>query len=867
LKALAEKGKSQDVDLEEDEKEEKKRTLDNLVTDTRLVAYTSNDPVLVRVLPQVVRPNKQMAMRFQSMADINPPEVFMTTPRKTSWATAILGGLIVASVFAGIFATSTAAFLFVVSRLRDFMNTGSDIKQIGGIAVNFVNAFQRVANAPLNAMNWFLGAAEAGQGVAGAVLAASVDKALIKLSFITDAITSARWGGSIAWKAARGTIALEKQKNELNFATGKVYMRARNAARGVPVASALDAARAALKRIAKQVSDRKGALRGMEDASSVFLTESGERFRFLQFYSPSDFARALVKSNPLYTAYEWKAVPYNTALTLLPPTDVTVAMYEAEELRSVKLTRAVEISTGASNGLTPKVPSDISAKAAYDELLAAVKLGRVPFQGEHLMGSAGQTAARLAGLAVKLLDASYSTRAGITLVKGDDALWSCFAGGIAARILVRHLSVFETADRQLRQTAPAAALDLSLQAWTRTQRSIVDAFLKALTSEASEGLKREREMMNGTMGRRVSLGPTLREMCKDATHSYERVRAMAGALWGIASLACASSAFTLFSERTEEARTFVTQATTAARAMKDQADLNPPKIDQNRLVSDAAWASRRVDPPLQRTGIRSVATLDDITNQLSGLEVTDASHVYYCPMGSRLDSLPSNNPFGIDVLGRRLVWLSMFAEALDHVHHSKVADGALKDNTGVITTYFADDTQRTGYGRHPLAVVSKNDAVYVPLARHNSREQRSVVIDDPDPGATLATAVGALSQDLVLANDIVQEHVEKMRIYAFNTERLLNGLALAIQMHRTIKRVRVQLKGYQDVVSLAIAITLLRGETAALVPDLEVELLGAQSVVAKPYLDTMNQAHSVCLAAGKAGVKAATLTEVCLCML
>ena len=63
-----------------------------------------------------------------------------------------------------------------------------------------------------------------------------------------------------------------------------------------------------------------------------------------------------------------------------------------------------------------------------------------------MLQSAALRELSLAQAASSILQAAYGSSAGVTVVAGDDAIWTCLPAGVAARIALRHLPLFERAE-------------------------------------------------------------------------------------------------------------------------------------------------------------------------------------------------------------------------------------------------------------------------------------------------------------------------------------------------------------------------------------------------------------------------------------
>jgi hypothetical protein len=150
--------------------------------------------------------------------------------------------------------------------------------------------------------------------------------------------------------------------------------------------------------------------------------------------------------------------------------------------------------------------------------------------------------------------------------------------------------------------------------------------------------------------------------------------------------------------------------------------------------------------------------------------------------------------------------------------------------------------------------------VDVTLSAHGTRAWSSATTSTLSQDSTLVEAIVLLDNPNVDTSGISLAS-GRMRSFAFNSERLLNALALAVQTTASNPGVVVLLPaaGSEDVVSTSLAMVLLESETNSLAQGLEVVVSDESD--AREAVGRM--VESVRAALG-AGCKAVSLGEACL---
>ena len=270
------------------------------------------------------------------------------------------------------------------------------------------------------------------------------------------------------------------------------------------------------------------------------------------------------------------------------------------------------------------------------------------------------------------------------------------------------------------------------------------------------------------------------------------------------------------------------------------------------------WAARRADLDVKRQLKLSLTDSVDgvIVNQLSGLSVEDEDtwRHYICPVGGRLDSLPSKQPFDVSALQLRVVWTARIRDAAQRVKRSvrvsKVPTDLDDASVAVGTCLEVTGNPPVGLARHPLVVASWRD----------------VVVSHFDDGALPAfdelsvAAPESLSQALELvrtpaACDLVEALAVHTRSVAFNADRYLHSIALALQS--SPPKLHVSVRSESRLVALVIAVAMLSVDTNGVIGDL---LVHVDEGVGTLILDRIAQKA---VSAFDKGCRVVSLSEAC----
>jgi hypothetical protein len=554
----------------------------------------------------------------------------------------------------------------------------------------------------------------------------------------------------------------------------KVWNQAAKDVRGVPVLQTFASAAAATQAYERRLLKQRESIGLREEVviRACYNTESGRRFHMTELYlDEPDLRLSLQDTGPVH-AGRWWSVPIASALTLLPPSQVSDQIFEVTELRAIPAGRQFAF-LGARDAQA--LPSDLAAKAAVLEIFQAVKRNRRDLKGEHLMSTASQTTQALVADATRIILAAYGPESGTTLVNGDDPIWTCLAGGIAARLALRHYDLFVESEIALSAATPASKVAVAAEFWNRPRRRMMMAFCNSLEVHAEE------------MTRVATGAGGLADIAEEASGSFYRVRALAAEeiRTEVGMVVGSSVASALgFTDEVAWFQTSVQLGEMADRAASfaDQRDYKQPVLSVEEPVLSAAWASRRLAPKVARefTVVGTPQNLNTIIKDLAGLSIEENPDpkTWLAPYGGRLASLPSQ---AVDLggLSSRVVWLGALRDSAQRLE-DRVTEASLPEGRTVrvqLTQFrpFERDSVLVGIAKHPLALTRLTDGtIRVRLCGVPSVEPGSV--DLPETRG-LADAVETLRR--LDDQRVVQQRVHLLRILAFNADRVAQACGLA----------------------------------------------------------------------------------------
>lgn len=841
--------------------------------------------IIVRELPQVVVPGSALDIAFLGY-DFDDGQILVEPGPGEKWRWGAWFVKKASSVALWTAAASAGYLIYVFAFNTALSAIRADLR-----AQKWFDYFSTFAKGAAAAVNPFITAKdllsdenfrESISQLAGAVLN-PLDYEIYGISVNDwwDAWSRNTGAAPFATNLATWTLSFSNRKAELSKRYHNSYEKLQRRLVNKPANSAVVAGRTAVKKMrdaTKKMRSRAGVI---DNVAVIYNDYSGKRFVFYEYYENTEALSLRAKSLPLVNkGMEWASVPEGNALRLFPPGDVADRMYEVEVLRAMPITKTVSFTAGNPPKLAATTPSELAAKEAFQELMQVIKRARRLLRGNHLMQSDVSIGLELAQSAAAIIRAAYGISAGTTLVDGNDIIWTCLKGGAAARLAVRNLSLFDHAESTLLPIVGSQRVDEALRFWRQPRRAMMDAFVKAFVDEAVEAVRQERV--------ETPRNPTLRDLSTEAARVFARAKTLVFNKPGaddlekttILRVVASSMAHTLFMNMppSEYANhgfvTMVTQAEPAANAFDDQRTFQLPKPPPySSELSKTAWASRRIEPSVSRS-IEVGGGARNIIKKLAALDVSDAcdsnttTRSYYCPMGGRIDALPSSLPFAIDNLGARIVWIEVLQQRallLTQVLKKASDDATLPtDGTLFLDTTPLSGTLKTGHkptglARHPLVVEQSGSVIYVPTSSPSASP--TAEFSGSVPVSIIDAIEGLQNEHNNDIPSIIRARVRRMRTVAFNAERFVFALALSRETPSCKPRVEVRLRNADQIISFALALAILDVEAGPTLVDIEVYVDDVS--LARSYVD------AIATQAGQAldsNCRVCSLAEAALCM-
>ena len=837
---------------------------------------------VVREMPQIVRAEQDLVakIQFQKPVDTAAPDEFHIADQASVGGWMYLFSWVVRSIWL-VWETDTRWEIF--SQLAVGKGLVDIVASWGGI---LAGAAAEAAPAAAAAAGWiaagfpaiggpFLAAAAALAGIAAkaaAEAAADAAKELAKIAAksayeqvraFSDAAPTAWWAGSMIqqWSQAANQLTEEKKA---------AYYRAIIAARGIPIETSLAAGKEALRQIRELVTRRSTALREAGGVTVLFDEASKERFRFFERYTVlPEQLQAVIDSQPAYDYEAWQRVPNSATLTLLPPADVLDTLFEVETLRSVPIGDAVKRVTGKSIALSSDQYVELSAETAFKEVFEYVLAARFPlaeFKGEQLLQNSEEVVLTILERAANIMKAAYGSQPGVTLIAGDDPLWSCLPSGVAARMALRHITTFNRADGAVQAAANGEErFTAAMEQWQLPQRSLIDAFANSLVSVAKKALKESSKPLARPF-------QNARGVVIEAVRSFARMNAMADASDKVPCLmAAAHYSGTLqvaFSSTSAAAAvlSIASSESVAAREFSDQKDMKFTVRESSTQVMNAAWASRRIDKNVMlawkvaKTPAPGQNRVEDLITDLSGMGIQNEKRQYYVPFGVRLSGIPGTSPFDVHGMDR-IVWLEPLKRALSSlalgVVSTPLPEGVPAIRGVRVSALDAAANDLVGLSRHPLILSSYDDNVTVAQAVLEEPEESFEI--EGTPGSVIEAAGILLTS--TEAGNAIQARSAVARVMAFNADRLTTALDFYCASSAIGRPANVLLPSDISVIAHCIAVALHESERNGMNHEM---YLRVETDVAKDAARARAAyAIDVCDRALEKGCKVVSLSEIC----
>lgn len=791
--------------------------------------------IVVRTLPQVVLPSKALSFAFKAYEfDRALIEVPPSSGEKWRFGSLIAKGASMVAVTALWSGVAGLGYLSYMQIFRAMFSAQTEEERAMRFAAYFPSVVRFGLNVAFTPFGSFQSLISEGNNIQvfSGLIGSLSDTTLFEqlgigrdqfLRFVRAASSAVPFGVNLAtW-----TLSFANRRLALSTKYAKTYESHKVRLIGKPTNSAVSAAMKAIQRLAKSNEALRSLSGTKEHVTVSYNYRSAKRFSFYEYYMFTDKLNDIAKSIPsVYSKSDWCLVPDANATRLFPPIDVLEKMYEVEELRGIPVSQTIEFTAGKGTGLSG-TSTDLAAKSAYNEIITTVLRSRRILKGEHLMERYQSVGISIARKASAVLQAVYGSNAGITLVAKDDILWTCLRGGVAARLAMRHLPLF---DNLYMEDEENRTVEQTVQYWRPPRRRQVDLFAKSMVDES---------LLYSKDNKMPYVVPQLKEIASEATRCFARVNTLIGGKPDTTSQeksvvldVIASSletdllrSYPQTTEIQERLHELLLEHSFYANEFKDQRDLSVPRpMINDESATRASWASKRISTSTSRN-MNIGDGVTSIIEQLSGLQVAECSpscskSSYYCPVGSRPHSLPSRVPFSVDGLSRRMVWMTTVttnATLLSVSLQNAKGTSCDKEECLLIQPFhlsgLKNDFTPTGISRHPLVIEQEGSYIRLPLSHLHSQSNYT---NKPKEPASLVEALESI-RDSGVQTQLIWKRIRRTRSIAFNSERFLYALSLCDAQRSTESIVEVDLQTHEheheDMLSLVIAMSCFEVET------------------------------------------------------
>lgn len=607
-----------------------------------------------------------------------------------------------------------------------------------------------------------------------------------------------------------------------------------------------------------------------------YSNEMQERTQFSEYYLGSIPSEAK-HVHPLHRSDDWTSIPSSSYMQVFPPSDVSDALFNAEVLRNIHMNEAVRFAVGKSPVNDAHTTPEMAAKIAFTELVQSVLRSRRELRGQNLMQSPSQVVLRLLVNASKLIKAAYGEQSGITLVTGDDAIWTCLAGGVAARLCMRHFNIFLDWE-QKRTTYSSSTIKETIGYWSDNRRAMMDSFADALVLEASRYQKSEQQNESPLL---YDVGFSSNRAI-ELVNSFERTASFFNDDGDI-QVACtivalAASAFIFPQIKDDWSNDYVVQMYQKINVYQESASTFRYQKESRGQIAEysfkkrrAVWAKRRLETHSRRQ-LKIGKGVESLMKSLVDLNIESNDEpegmVFYCPMGSDVNGY--HTPYMFDVLttGKHSIYIETLAETLRYVLSNIYLKGSIPSSTpdylSVTIRASPMGENTTGYARHPLTLKLEGSTIGVQLSAHFPKLKRGPPFKNGKKANTLIEYIEFVSE-MRDTDSIVNNRVSRMRSLAYNSERLFHAIALASSLESESKLIRCidfEVFDSRDAISVAIALSIFSSQTGVTFPC--VRTLVENELVQQSSVDAIQNAiEKIDLSLAK-GCKYCFLSELCL---
>lgn len=868
-------------------------------------AYDLNMTLVVRTLPQILIPSTSVNLTFKVPENPDPPSFYDARGLVNS-------------------ANPRGGWMNYLS-MRNIVTVGAVVGT--GIALSGPQGIVAAAMAAIT-QGVLPAITLAGGGAAGAGAGAAAAGGGLLTGSVAAAASAAATAvaGGVAYKNGY----LDQMLNDLKYKLGylfisnivegerirqrgnseriQAYKSARIAIRMVPASSCITSIKVAFEGYKKTVDDLFNSLSTYKlekrPIAVAFSNVTQRRVQFLEFYTPNtDDSGSIIPIadnddvTELHQSDDWNVVPNGSAIQLFPPLDVSESLFDVQVKRDIPVQQAIQFTIGRDLDPNTQTPAQLSARVAFIEIVHSLQRDRRVLNGEHLSSSLTSSAISLVDNATKLILSAYGSNSGVTLVDGDDSIWTCFSGGVAARLALRHLNVFLASQTEF---TDSNRINNSIKFWTSNRRSLVEMFSAHLKEEAVNYANQQSRLALKHVMRFQSTNEVA-HVAREMMRTYARTMSLSNPknINVVATAVASSLQGALFLHGTKNDDDSIYQTALNAIALEERdalafedqkATLKPEQKWVADSMREATWASRRINVRESRKHRVGEGNVDLMIEKLASLDLKsdqkNENATYYIPYGSNIFGSPATLMFDVVRTGKHLVWLEDFDSSLSHlIHNGMVATPtstleSQKEGKHVLIETFPVGTsgEVLGNARHPLCISidSTTGTMKLPLSRPPSTweayyelSQQVECTSDSKLNIDSSSLLNAVRtfQESEDSCRRLSEKLEMMKTLGYNTERMLHAVSLAYSLKSEAtdqQKIHIRLYDAKHALSTALALSIFHSATGIVFSSFDVNVpIGNESDSVRQTLQNM---QSRVQSAMKNGIKCILLAEACLAM-
>jgi hypothetical protein len=858
--------------------------------------YDTNMTLVVRTLPQILIPSTSFNLTFKVPENPDPPSFYDAR------------GLVDA-------ANPRGGWMNYLS-MRNIVTLGAVVGTgvlLAGPQGLFASAVAVITQAVLPAITLGGGGAAGGGLLTGSVAAAAAAATTAaaggvayKNGYLDQILNDLKY--KLGYLFISNIVESERIRQRGNSERIQAYKSARIAIRMVPASSCITSIKVAFEGYQKTVDDLFNSMSTYKlekrPIAVAFSNVTQRRVQFLEFYTPNtDDSGSIITIadnddvTELHQSDDWNVVPNGSAIQLFPPLDVSESLFDVQVKRDIPVQQAIQLTIGRDLDPNAQTPAQLSARVAFIEIVHSLQRDRRVLNGEHLNSSLTSSAISLVDNATKLILSAYGSNSGVTLVDGDDSIWTCFSGGVAARLALRHLNVFLASQTEF---TDSNRINNSIKFWTSNRRSLVEKFSAHLKEEAVNYANQQSRLALKHVMRFQSTNEVA-HVAREMMRTYARTMSLSNPKnFNVVATAVASSlqgALFLHGTKNDDDSIYQTALNAialeerAALAFEDQkATLKPEQKWVADSMREATWASRRINVRESRKHMVGEGNVDSMIEKLAGLDLKsdqkNENATYYIPYGSNIFGSPATLMFDVVRTGKHLVWLEDFNSSLSYlIHNGMVATAtstleSQKEGKHVLIETFPVGTsgEVLGNARHPLCISidSTTGTMKLPLSRPPSTWEAYYELSQ-QVECTSGSKLNIDSSSLLNAVRTFQESedscrrlsekLQMMKTLGYNTERMLHAVSLAYSLKSEAtdqQKIHIRLYDAKHALSTALALSIFHSATGIVFSSFDVNVpIGNESDSVRQILQNM---QSRVQSAMKNGIKCILLAEACLAM-